>query len=75
VSYPAHRHQAGEEALSGHLEEAARILRDPVAALGAAPASEGPPVVGVDFETLRWFWLPDEVRDAVERTRAGQPQT
>jgi selenocysteine lyase/cysteine desulfurase len=75
VSYPAHRHQAGEEALAGHLEEAARILGDPVAALGAAPPSAGPPLVGDDFETLRWFWLPDEVRDAVERTRAGQPQT
>jgi selenocysteine lyase/cysteine desulfurase len=66
VAYPAHRHQAGEEALAGHLEEAARILADPVAALGAAPASEGPPLVGVDFESLRWFWLPDEVREAVE---------
>ncbi len=66
VAYPAHRHQAGEEALAGHLEEGARILRDPVAALGAAPASEGPPLVGDDFESLRWFWLPDEVRERVE---------
>ncbi|MEO5940157.1 MAG: aminotransferase class V-fold PLP-dependent enzyme, partial [Candidatus Limnocylindrales bacterium] len=66
VAYPAHRHQAGEEALAGHLEEAARILADPVAALGEAPASDGPPLVGDDFESLRWFWLPDEVREAVE---------
>jgi selenocysteine lyase/cysteine desulfurase len=66
VSYPAHRHRAGEEALAGHLEEAARILADPVAALGQAPASDGPPLVGDDFESLRWFWLPDEVREAVD---------
>ena len=66
VAYPAHRHEAGEEALAGHLEEAALILADPVAALGEAPASEGPPLVGDDFESLRWFWLPDEVREAVE---------
>ena len=66
VSYPAHRHPSGEEALAGHLDEAARILADPVASLGAAPASAGPPLVGDDFESLRWFWLPDEVREAVE---------
>ena len=66
VRYPAHRHQAGEEALAAHLDEAERILGDPVAALGAPPASDGPPLVGEDFEHLRWFWLPDEVRSAVE---------
>ncbi|HLO34522.1 MAG TPA: aminotransferase class V-fold PLP-dependent enzyme, partial [Candidatus Deferrimicrobium sp.] len=64
VSYPAHRHRAGEEALAGHLEEAARILADPVAALGEPPLAAGAPDVGDDFEELRWFWLPDEVRDA-----------
>jgi selenocysteine lyase/cysteine desulfurase len=66
VAYPAHRHQAGEEALAGHLEEGARILADPVTVLGAAPPPSGPPLVGDDFETLRWFWLPDEVRKAVQ---------
>ena len=66
VTYPAHRHRAGEEALADHLEDAARILADPIAALGAAPASAGPPLVGNDFESLRWFWLPDEVREAVD---------
>ena len=71
VSYPAHRHQAGEEALAGHLDEGARILADPVAVLGAPPETAGPPIVGDDFETLRWFWLPDEVREAVERRPAG----
>jgi selenocysteine lyase/cysteine desulfurase len=65
VAYPAHRHQAGEEALAGHLAEGARILADPVAMLGAPPEPAGPPLVGDEFETLRWFWLPDEVRDVV----------
>jgi selenocysteine lyase/cysteine desulfurase len=65
VSYPAHRHEAGEEALDGHLAEAARILADPVAVLGEPPAPEGPPLAGGDFESLRWFWLPDEVRAGV----------
>ena len=62
ITYPAHRHQAGEEALAGHLADAARILADPVAALGPPPDAAGPPLVGDDFESLRWFWLPDEVR-------------
>jgi selenocysteine lyase/cysteine desulfurase len=65
VAYPAHRHQAGEEALDGHLAEAARILADPVSVLGPPPPAAGPPLVGDDFESLRWFWLPDEVRAAV----------
>ncbi len=66
VTYPAHRHRAGEEALAGHLADGARILADPVAVLGEAPESAGPPLVGDDFEALRWFWLPDEVRSSVE---------
>jgi hypothetical protein len=65
VAYPAHRHRAGEEALAGHLAEAARILADPVSVLGEPPDAAGPPLVGDDFETLRWFWLPDEVRSRV----------
>jgi anti-sigma factor ChrR (cupin superfamily) len=54
-------------ALAGHLAEGARILADPVAALGPQPAAFGLPVVGDDFESLRWFWLPDEVRERVGR--------
>jgi selenocysteine lyase/cysteine desulfurase len=65
VSYPAHRHHAAEEALAAHLDDAERILADPVAALGPPPDASGPPLVGDDFESLRWFWLPDEVRSAV----------
>jgi selenocysteine lyase/cysteine desulfurase len=65
IAYPAHRHRAGEDALAGYLREAERILADPVAALGEPPEPAGPPIVGDDFESLRWFWLPDEVREAV----------
>jgi selenocysteine lyase/cysteine desulfurase len=65
VTYPAHRHSLGEAALGHHLGEAERILSDPVRALGEPPAPEGAPEVGDDFESLRWFWLPDEVRAAI----------
>ena len=65
ISYPSHRHRAGDEALAGYLADAERILADPVAALGEPPERAGPPIVGDDFESLRWFWLPDEVREAV----------
>jgi hypothetical protein len=69
VTYPAHRHTLGEAALGHHLGEAERILADPVAALGAPPSDDRPAAVGEDFETLRWFWLPDEVRGHVGVTR------
>jgi selenocysteine lyase/cysteine desulfurase len=69
VTYPAHRHTLGDAALGHHLGEAERILADPVAALGAPPSDDRPAAVGEDFETLRWFWLPDEVRGHVGVTR------
>jgi len=62
VTYKAHRHHAGEDALAAYMAEAERILADPVAALGETPAPAGPPNVGDDFEALRWFWLPDDLR-------------
>ena len=66
VSYPSHRHTLGDAAFADHLAEAERILADPIAALGEPPAADATaPEVGADFETLRWFWLPDEVRDAL----------
>ena len=66
VSYPSHRHTLGDAAFDDHLAEAERILADPIAALGEPPAADGTaPEVGDDFESLRWFWLPDEVRDAL----------
>jgi selenocysteine lyase/cysteine desulfurase len=71
VSYPAHRHRAGEEALADQLAEAERILADPIGTLGAPPDAAGPELVGDDFDSLRWFWLPDEVRDRIETASPG----
>jgi selenocysteine lyase/cysteine desulfurase len=65
VTYAAHRHQAGEEALADYLADAERILADPIGALGEPPVPAGPPDVGDDFEALRWFWLPDDLRAEV----------
>ena len=60
LRYPAHRHREPESRLADYLAEAAAILADPSAVLGAAPDAE-PLAVGTDFESLRWFWLPDEM--------------
>ena len=60
LTYPAHRHRASEARLADYLAEAGRILAEPVAALGAAPDPDALEV-GTDFESLRWFWLPEEI--------------
>jgi selenocysteine lyase/cysteine desulfurase len=58
----AHRHLEPEAALGRYLEEAKAIL--------AAPRSPAEPVVmGPDFEHLRWFWLPHELKARGERKR------
>ena len=44
------------------------LLERPVAPL--AEASVRDDEVGPDFETLRWFWLPEEVAAAADRARA-----
>ncbi len=56
MSYRAHRHRAPESRLAGYLAEARAILADP------PPASRRPARVdaGADFESLRWFLLPEE---------------
>ncbi len=64
LSYPAHRHREPESRLTDYLAEAARIVADPIGALGTAPDPE-PLDLGEDFESLRWFWLPDEIRTGV----------
>jgi selenocysteine lyase/cysteine desulfurase len=61
LRYPSHRHHEPEARLADYLAEAERILADPVAALGPPPTPEPIPVGG-DFEDLRWFWLPDEIK-------------
>ena len=60
LRYPAHRHREPETRLADYLAEATSILADPSAVLGPAPEPE-PLDVGTDFESLRWFWLPDEL--------------
>jgi selenocysteine lyase/cysteine desulfurase len=64
LSYPAHRHREPEPRLADYLVEGRRVLADPVAALGDPP-TQAALDVDTDFESLRWFWLPDEVREAV----------
>jgi len=60
LTFPAHRHREPEARLADYLDEGARILADPLAALGPPPELE-PLAVGTDFESLRWFWLPGEI--------------
>ena len=53
------RRREPESSLRGYLEDARRLLGEPV----VAPDGRG--VVasarGEDFEALRWFWLPEEI--------------
>ena len=60
LRYPAHRHREPEQRLETYLADAERILADPVAVLGPPPAPEALDV-DTDFESLRWFWLPEEI--------------
>jgi selenocysteine lyase/cysteine desulfurase len=57
MSWPSHHRTEPESALADYLAEARRILADPP----APPPAPEPIVVDDDFETLRWFPLPDEV--------------
>ena len=63
LRYPAHRHREPEARLEAYIAEAERILADPAAALGPAPRPETLDV-DTDFESLRWFWLPEELAAA-----------
>jgi selenocysteine lyase/cysteine desulfurase len=65
VTYPSHRHSLAEEALGHHLAEGARILADPITALGEPPVTAPVADTDSDFETLRWFWLPEELRETI----------
>ncbi len=60
LQYPAHRHREPEARLVAYITEAERILADPVTALGRPPTPETLDV-DTDFESLRWFWLPEEI--------------
>jgi hypothetical protein len=49
-----------EQALSGYLGEARRIVDEAVTGYASQPAVTDPPLTD-DFEALRWFPMPDEV--------------
>ena len=59
MKYPSRRRYALEADFGAYLERAAYILDD---ALAESPEPAGRPDVSLDFEHLRWFPLPDEVR-------------
>ena len=63
MHYPSHRHHEHESRLADYLAEAREILaRPPAAVAGTAPGAVPPAAsVGPDFESLRWFLLPEEV--------------
>jgi hypothetical protein len=55
MRYSAHRHREPEERLAAYLEEARARFALP------HPAGDRTLIPDEDFETLRWFWLPDEI--------------
>ncbi len=58
LQHPEHRRTESEDALGGYLAEGEQIL------LAAKPGEDdsGRPDLTEDFERLRWFHLPDEIR-------------
>ena len=66
MDWPSHRHHEPESRLAGYLDEARAFLDRPVAMPAPSFAEDE---VGPDFETLRWFWLPEEVAAAADRAR------
>ncbi len=64
MRYAPHRHREPESRLAGYLEAARRLLAEPP----PSPPPAGPLEVGVDFESLRWFWLPEEIAAELART-------
>jgi selenocysteine lyase/cysteine desulfurase len=59
MHYPSHRHHEPESRLAEYLAEARELLARPPAPLaGGILSSAG---AGPDFESLRWFLLPEEV--------------
>ena len=67
LHYPAHRHREPESRLADYLDEAERILADPVGGARARRPSPSRSTVGTDFESLRWFWLPEEIAAGRDR--------
>jgi selenocysteine lyase/cysteine desulfurase len=67
MAWPSHRHHEPESRLASYLDEARDILARPVRRVAAKSLDAD--AVGPDFETLRWFWLPEEVAEAADRAR------
>ncbi len=59
MAWPSHRHHEPESRLAAYLDEARERMARPMRAVDAP--SMDPALVGPDFESLRWFWLPEEV--------------
>jgi selenocysteine lyase/cysteine desulfurase len=59
MAYPAHRHREPESRLADYLAEARELLARPPHALDRPSIDPG--TVGLDFEELRWFLLPEDV--------------
>ncbi len=57
MSYPRHRHTAGEERLAGYLVEAGQIFENAEADHPVGEHVE----LGPGFEELRWFPIPEEL--------------
>jgi hypothetical protein len=64
MQYRHRSHLHSDDDLAGYLDEAREILGEIQSA--AAPEPLGAPLVTEDFEHLRWFPLPFELRGAVE---------
>ena len=58
IEHPDHRRTEGEDALESYLVEGEQILRSAQVGEG----EPGRPDLTEDFERLRWFHLPDEIR-------------
>ena len=71
MTWPAHHHEEPESRLREYLDEAQEIVRRPPRRVDRA--SVDPAAVGLDFETLRWFWLPEEVVGEAGRELDGEP--
>jgi selenocysteine lyase/cysteine desulfurase len=61
MRYTAHRHRAPESRLADYLAEARVILASAERDDATMRAADPPLSVGPDFESLRWFWLPEEI--------------
>jgi selenocysteine lyase/cysteine desulfurase len=69
MRYELHRQALPEAALKRHLADARVLLADPPPPMGR-PQSADDLAVGADFQSLRWFLMPDEAGDEVVRATA-----